>query len=211
MRVQSLPQVVPPLVQVACLAACGGDPKNPAETTAINHAPEVRSVEVQPPVVELGGKAMVLTMVADADGGPLACIYEAAHGTLTVAEPSTSCGGATYRNDGQPATSDLIRVTVTDQNNASASATVGVSILRPSPTPHPSPAPVPPPTAEPTPVPTEPPPAATPTLTPTPCVNDVPGCSGVNPTPTPVATATPCPSGVPGCSGAASFGPTGRW
>src|SRR5262245_32263219 len=103
MRRQYLPPAVPPLVQIAALAACGGDPKNPAETTAVNRPPEVRSLLVEPPMIELGGTAMVLTMVTDEDGGPLVCIYEAAHGSLTVADPSTSCSGATYRNDGQSA------------------------------------------------------------------------------------------------------------
>ena len=207
MRMQSLPPLVPPLVQVAVLAACGGDPKNPAATTSVNHAPEVRSLLVEPPVIELGGTAMVMTMVADADGDPLACIYEAAHGTLTVRDPSTSCSGATYRNDGQPASSDLIRVTVTDRNNASASASAAVAILRPSPSPRPSPAPAPSPTAvpaNPTPTPSAgtPPPSATATPSATPTATPCSGMGCAEPTPTPCSAVTclPTPTPTP-CSG----------
>jgi hypothetical protein len=129
---------------------------------------------------------MVMTMVTDADGDPLACVYEAAHGTLTVQDPSTSCNGATYRNDGQPASSDQIRVTATDRNNVSASAVAGIAILGASAQPTPTPRPTPPSTMPPAP----PPPGPEPSPEPSPSASP-------SPSPSPSPTPTPPPNQPP--------------
>lgn len=183
MRLHTVRAAVPTLLPVAALYACGGNPRNPAGARAVNHTPEVRSLLVDPPVIHRGGVAMVMTMVTDADGDPLTCIFEAAHGTLTVHDAAATCNGATYRNDGQSASSDQIRVTATDRNNVSASAVAGIAILgssaQPTPTPRPAPPSTMPPSPDPRPTP-EPAPSATPV-----------------PTPSPSPTATPSPNQPP--------------
>jgi hypothetical protein len=112
------------LAVVALLAsACGADgPLGPAS----NRAPQVRSVTITPPVVPVGGTAVVVVDAVDPDGDALLYHYEALAGTIT-ADPADA-SRANYKNNGAARPGDRIIVTVLDPSTAVTRAEAVVSL-----------------------------------------------------------------------------------
>ena len=106
------------LVVAALLAsACGADgPLGPAS----NRAPQVRSVTLAPPIVPVGGTAVVTVDAVDPDGDVLLYHYEARGGTIT--SDTQNPARALYKNDGVLRTGDKIVVTVLDPSTAATTA-----------------------------------------------------------------------------------------
>jgi hypothetical protein len=149
------------------MSACGGsgsDPVGPAS----NAAPVISGIVVTPSTVAPGGQAAVVLKASDPDGDVLTCHFSADHGIVTIGDSSHSCSSATYENNRDGASSDMIHGTVTDSVNNSASTVAGITIAgspttsptpTPRPTPTPTPGPSPTPKPSPTPAPTPPPPS----------------------------------------------------
>jgi hypothetical protein len=100
-------------------AACSGSGDNPLGPS-LNRAPVIRSVNVSPAQVQLGGTARVQVDASDPDGDRLFYRYTANAGTVTP--DATNPALAIYTQNGSDQPTDRIMVSVVDQHNAIDSA-----------------------------------------------------------------------------------------
>ncbi len=157
-----------PLVgAVLAAGAWGGSGTNPVAPPSAVAPPQIRSIQVVPPTVPLGGTAQINVAAVDPAGGPVVCRFVAQAGKVSIPDSGRAPCAGLYENDGSQRGSDTVTVTATNSANLSTVSSASLALTeRPSsgnPTPTPSPVPTPTPAPVPTPTPsgTVPPPVVT--------------------------------------------------